>query len=192
VPQANENWYALRVKARSERLIAMMVRHKGYEGFVPVYRSARRWSDRTKVVEMPLFPGYVFCRLNPILRLPLLTIPGVLHFVGVRNTPTPIDEGEIATIQIAIESGLAAEPWPYVEDGQRVTVQGGPLKQVEGRLATSQNPCRLVVAISLLRRSVAVEIDRAWVKSIAEPTDAILSPLSLQSTELSPSNGQEG
>lgn len=162
--QRNENkWYALHVKARSERLIATIVRQKGYEEFVPVYRCLRRWADRVKSVEVALFPGYVFCRLDPVNRLPLLTIPGVLHFVGIRNTPIAIDDAEIAAIQIATRSGLPAEPWPYIESGRAVTVQGGPLGRLEGQLVESRDRYRLVVSMSLLRRSVAVEIDRTWV-----------------------------
>lgn len=163
MPRLEENWYAMRVKAGSERLIATMARQKGYEEFVPVYRSRRRWSDRMKSLELPLFPGYVFCRLDPKFRLPLLTIPGVLHFVGIRNTPMAIDKGEIAAIQVAVQSNLPAEPWPYMEGGPMVEVHGGPFQRLVGQLVDSRNQCRLVVSMSSLRRAVAVEIDRKWV-----------------------------
>src|SRR5581483_8501749 len=110
-----ENWYALRVKSRYEKIVSTIVQNKGYEEFLPVYQSRRRWSDRIKCLEMPLFPGYVFCRLNAQHRLPLLTIPGALHFVGIGKTPVAIDETEIAAIQCAVRSGLATEPWPYLD-----------------------------------------------------------------------------
>ena len=88
-------WFALRVKSRSEKTVAMMAQNKGFEEFVPLYQSRRRWSDRMKSLELPLFPGYVFCRLNVERRMPLLTIPGVLHFVGIGRTPMPIEDAEI-------------------------------------------------------------------------------------------------
>ena len=162
VSQTNEKWYALRVKARSERLIATIARQKGYEGFVPVYRCLRRWTDRMKSVEAPLFPGYVFCWLDPTCRLPLLTIPGVLHFVGIKNTPIPIDDAEITAIRIAAQSGLPTEPWPYAAGGRAVTVHGGPIERLKGQLVESRNQYRLVLSMNILRRSIAVEIDRAW------------------------------
>jgi transcription antitermination factor NusG len=80
-------WFALRVKSRFEKLVTSMARNKGFEEFLPLYQSRRRWSDRLKSVELPLFPGYVFCKLHPEHRLPLLTIPGVLHFVGIGKSP---------------------------------------------------------------------------------------------------------
>src|SRR5215831_8282425 len=99
-----ENWYALRVKSRCEKMVSTMAQNKGFQAFLPVYQSRRRWSDRVKSVEFPLFPGYVFCWLNPQNRLPLLTIPGALHFVGVGRAPAPIDDAEIAAIQSAVQS----------------------------------------------------------------------------------------
>src|SRR5579863_2483916 len=92
-------WFALRVKSRSEKIVATIARNKGFEEFLPLYQSRRRWSDRFKSVELPLFPGYVFCRLNPEFRLPLLTIPGVMSFVGIGKVPVPIEEAEIAAIK---------------------------------------------------------------------------------------------
>ena len=161
--QSKERWYALRVKARSERVIAAAARRKGFEGFVPVYLTERRWSDRTKPTELPLFPGYVFCRLNPAFRLSLLTIPGVLHVVGTRRAPVPIDDMEMAAIQAATQPGLRTEPWPYFQGGRPVKLSGGPLAEIEGFLIDAGDRYRLVVSMSLLSRSLAVEIDRAWI-----------------------------
>src|SRR5580658_10194171 len=94
-----ERWFAVRVKSRCEKVVATIARNKGFEEFLPLYQSRSRWSDRLKAIELPLFPGYIFCRLDPRQRLPLLTIPGVLHFVGVGKVPTAIDDAEIAGIQ---------------------------------------------------------------------------------------------
>ncbi len=158
-------WFALRVKARSEKFVATVACHKGFEQFLPLYQCRRRWSDRFKAVELPLFPGYVFCRLDPKDRLPLLTIPGVQHFVGIGKVPLPIDEAEIASIKAAISSGMRAEPWPFLSAGQRVRIEEGPLAGLEGILVKERGKHRVIVSVNLLRRSVAVEVDRDWMSS---------------------------
>ena len=171
-------WFALRVKPRFEKPIARVVRNKGFEEFLPLYRCRRRWSDRVKDIDLPLFPGYVFCQLNPAHRLPLLTIPGALHFVGIGRIPAPIEEQEIGALRRAMESGLWAEPWPFLDVGQRVRLDDGPLTGVEGILIEVRKQHRIVVSVSLLQRSVAVVIERDWVR----PVDGRISrpPLSLK------------
>jgi transcription antitermination factor NusG len=169
-------WFALRVKSRSEKMVSTIARNKGFEEFLPLYQSRRRWSDRFKSVEMPLFPGYVFCRLNPEFRLPLLTIPGVMGFVGIGKVPVAIEEAEIAAIQAAVGAGLTAEPYPFLEVGQKVRLAEGPLAGLEGWLVEVRKQQRLVVSVSMLRRSVAIEIDRQWVR----PLDAGGRELSIQ------------
>ena len=161
-----DRWFALRVKSRAERVVANMARNRGFEEFLPVHQSWRQWSDRKKLVEIPLFPGYVFCRLAPERRLPLLTIPGVLHFVGIGKLPAPIEETEIDAIRAAVDSGLCAEPWPFLEAGQRVRLEGGPLAGLEGILIEARKQQRLVVSVTLLKRSVAVGIERHWVRPL--------------------------
>jgi transcription antitermination factor NusG len=169
-------WFALRVKSRTEKAVSTIARSKGFEEFLPLYQSRRKWSDRFKSVEIPLFPGYVFCRLNPDFRLPLLTIPGVMSFVGIGKIPVPIDEAEIAAIQAAVGAGLLAEPYPFLEVGQKVRLAEGPLTGLEGWLVEVRKQERLVVSVSMLKRSVAVEIDRQWVR----PLDAGGRELSVQ------------
>lgn len=159
-------WFALRVKSRAEKVVATIARNKGFEEFLPLYTCRRRWSDRFKSVELPLFPGYVFCRLNPEFRLPILTIPGVMSFVGIGKVPMPVDEREISAIRSAIGAGLMAEPYPFLEVGQRVRLAEGPLAGLEGLLVEVRKQQRLVVSVSMLRRSVAVEIDRNWVRPL--------------------------
>jgi transcription antitermination factor NusG len=159
-------WFALRVKPRFEKTVATIARNKGYEEFLPLCRSRRRWSDRFQSVDLPLFPGYVFCQLNPEFRLPLLTIPGALHFIGIGRIPAPIDDEEIAALQAAMRSGLWAEPWPFLDVGQRVRLEEGPLAGLQGLLIEVRKKQRLIVSVTLLRRSVAVEIERDWVRPL--------------------------
>jgi transcription antitermination factor NusG len=163
---SNSRWFALRVKSRCEKVVANMAHNKGFDEYLPLYRCRHRWSDRVKEVEVPLFPGYVFCNLNPEHRLPLLTIPGVLYLVGVGKTPVPIDDNEILAIQVATRSGLPTEPWPFLQAGERVLLEGGPLAGFEGLLIETRKQHRVVVSVSLLMRSVAVEIERNWVRPL--------------------------
>jgi transcription antitermination factor NusG len=166
IDQVPGKWFAVRVKPQAERMVAMIARNKGFEEFLPLYKARRRWSDRFKWVDLPLFPGYVFCQLVGESRLPILTIPGVLHFVGIGKTPVPIDDAEIAAIRTATQSGLCAEPWPFLDVGQRVRIEEGPLAGVEGILVECRKKQRLVVSVSLLRRSVVVEIERHWARPL--------------------------
>src|SRR5438876_2799562 len=89
VAARGEKWYALQVRPRFEKVVALHLQHKGYEEYLPVYRSRRRWSDRIQEVEFPLFPGYIFCKFDVRQRLPILVIPGVMSVVGIGKSPTP-------------------------------------------------------------------------------------------------------
>lgn len=137
------------------------MRAKGLETLLPTYPTRRKWSDRLKVVDSPLFPGYVFCRFDVHNRLPILITPGVIAVVGRGKTPVPVDDAEIISIQAAIQSGIHIEPWPYVEIGERVRIKDDVLDGMEGILTTFRGSDRVVISVALLRRSVALEIDRS-------------------------------
>ena len=161
-------WFALQTRCRYESFVAKQLAHKGYEILLPLYECRRRWSDRIKELELPLFPGYVFCRFNPLVRLPILMTPGVIQVVGIGRSPVPVDDAEIAAIQTAVQSGLPRQPWPFLQIGQRVRVECGPLCGLEGILVDFKGRHRLVLSMTLLQRSVAVEVDGAWVISIPQ------------------------
>jgi transcription antitermination factor NusG len=148
------------VHQRTERLTAQLLNLKGYELFLPTYLRARQWSDRIKTFDQPLFPGYLFCRLDPLARLPILTTPGVTSIVGAGKEPIAIPEAEVNAVWRIVESAASAEPWPYLTCGETVSVADGALRGVDGILVTLKNSCRVVVSINLLQRSVAVEVDR--------------------------------
>jgi transcription antitermination factor NusG len=156
-------WFALQVRSRYENIVTAHLSGKDYEWFLPLYTCRRRWSDRFKEIEQPLFPGYVFCRLNPLNRFPILTIPGVAHIVGIGKNPVAIDENEIAAIQAAVKSGLPSQPWPFLQIGQRVRIEYGPLCGLEGLLLDFRGHHRLVLSVTLLQRSVGVLVEDAWV-----------------------------
>jgi transcription antitermination factor NusG len=157
-------WFAVRVKSNREKVTAMALRGYGYEELVPMYRPQHRPTGRTKAVELPLFPGYVFCRFNIRKRLPILMLPGVLHIVGNGKEPVPLDSAEVASIRILANSPLRPEPFPFLEVGRRVSVISGPLVGAQGLILSVGKKYRLVASLTILGRSIAVEIDREWVQ----------------------------
>lgn len=176
VEQLGRNdWYAVRVRSQREDQVSRHLRVRGLEAFAPLYTRKQRWSDRYKEIDFPLFPGYVFCRFDPDNRLPVLTVPGVVHLVGTGKTPVPIDAAEIEAIQTAVTSGAMRRPCDYLEVGQRVRIERGPLCGVEGILLGSRGHRRLVLSISLLQRSVAVQVHEEWVRPLAMKHDVAAS-----------------
>lgn len=163
-PPGQAKWYAVSTRPRHEKTVCASLNGKGYEHFLPLYQSWHRSSGRMKGVLLPLFKGYVFCRFDPYCRLPILLIPGVSSIVGIGREPEPVPPEEIARIQAACASGLQVTPWPYLERGDLVRVECGPLQGVEGVFINEKNTCRLVVSVEILRRSVAVEVERDWIR----------------------------
>jgi transcription antitermination factor NusG len=159
-------WFAVRVRSHQERIAAAHLRERGYEEFSPCWKTERRWSDRTKEIDEFLFPGYVFCRLDPFNRLPVLTAPGVVDLVGFGKIPAPIPDQEIESILRMVQSGLFVMPWPFLERGHRVLIERGPLAGVEGILEEVKGKCRLVVSVQLLQRSVSAEVDRNCIRPL--------------------------
>jgi transcription antitermination factor NusG len=158
-------WFALSVKPRFDKAVARTLETKGYETFLPLYRKQHRYGARSKDSDLPLFPGYVCCRFDVQNRLPILTTPGVLQILGAGNIPTALSNLELASLQIAIAAQLPVEPFPFVELGQRVRIDHGPLTGIEGIVVSLKQTLRLVLSITLLQRSVLVEIDGSRVSA---------------------------
>jgi transcription antitermination factor NusG len=159
-------WYALQVWSRKESSVAAQLTGLGFECFLPTYRCQRQWSDRVKELEQPLFPGYLFSRFDFQNRRPLVMAPGVVQIVGNGKTPLPVADTEIARLQIAVASEAARQPWPFIEVGERVRVNHGSLRGLEGILINFKGSHRVLLSISLLQRSVAVEVDLSWVTAM--------------------------
>jgi transcription antitermination factor NusG len=163
------SWFALQVRTRYEASVASFLEGSGYELFPPLHTCRKRWSDRIKKVETPLFPGYLFCRFDPHDRLPILKTPGVIQIAGYNRCPVAVEEPEIVAIQALMASGLPNQPWPFFGVGDRVRIEAGPLRGHEGTLVEFKGSHRLVLSITLLQRAVAVEIDSAFVEFLRPP-----------------------
>jgi transcription antitermination factor NusG len=170
-------WYALQVKSRFEKAVARNLQGKGFEEFLPLYSRRSAWSDRTKSIELPLFPGYVFCKFNLTNRLPILVTPGVNSVVGVGKSPIPIEGWELDNIRRILAAGSLCEPWPSLGIGQAVRVEYGALAGLEGTVESHKNGYRLVISVNLLQRSVAVEIDADCLTAISNDLRPKSEPL---------------
>lgn len=162
------SWYALQVRSRKEGYIASQIQGQGFECLLPTYKSIRKWSDRVKELEQPLFPGYLFCRFDFQNRRSVITTPGVLQIVGFGKTATPVADEEIHALQLAASSEVVKQPWPYLEVGQRVQVIYGNLTGLEGILVNVKGNHRVVLSVTLLQRSVAMEVETSWLLPVKE------------------------
>ncbi len=158
-PRLEPLWYALYVRVRHERAVEKQLSEKGLEAFLPASICRHKWADRFKNVELPLFPGYLFCRFNLQQRPTVQSAFGVVRVVGFGNQLMPVEADEVLALQRAVHAGLACEPTSYLNIGQRVRVGFGPLSGVEGILLEARKGHRLVLSVTLLQRSVSVEVN---------------------------------
>lgn len=170
-------WFALQVRTRWESSTAQLLSGKGYQTFLPTYKMRKRFEGGVREVDAALFPGYVFCNFDAQKRLPILITAGVISVVGQGRIPQPVELREIEAIQKIVASGFRAEPCPYLEIGQKVRIEEDALQGMEGILINFKGNQRIVVSVSLLRRSVALEIDRSCVKPVEPVRTTVRQPL---------------
>jgi transcription antitermination factor NusG len=157
-------WFALAVKPRFDKAVARTLETKGFETFLPLYKKQHTYGARCKEFELPLFPGYVFCRFSALARLPILTTPGVTLILGTGNRPVPLSETEIVSLQTAVKAQLPLQPIPFLQVGQKVRIEEGVLAGVVGIIIRVKQSPHLVLSVTLLQRSVLLEIDRDQVR----------------------------
>ncbi|MFL6463541.1 MAG: transcription termination/antitermination protein NusG [Bryobacteraceae bacterium] len=168
-PCSSLPWYGLRTKSKHEYVAAKALEGQGYESYLPLHRRRRQWSDRVVESEQPLFPGYVFCRFNAQQRMPILATLGIVSIVGFGNGPVAIADLEIEAVQTLLRSGAVAQTCPFICDGERVRIDRGALEGLEGILLQNKNEWRVVISVTMLQRSIAVEVDREWTNALGEP-----------------------
>lgn len=164
-PRAAETfWYATYVCTHHERTVARQLEERRVTCFLPVYRSVRRWKDRRKVLDLVLFPGYVFVHIDLRNRRRVLDVPGVVRLVSCNGQPVAIPEQEIGALKDGLVTGMRAEPHPYLKAGRQVRVKHGPLQGLQGVLVRRKEGFRLVLSLDLIMRSIVVEVDEADVE----------------------------
>jgi transcription antitermination factor NusG len=161
-----QSWYATYTNPRHEKLVAQQMEARHIESFLPLYRSVRRWKDRRKQLELPLFPGYVFVRISLRERLRVLNLPGVIHIVTFNGKPAVLPESDIESLREGLSKNAVVQPHPYLKVGRRVRVMAGPMYGIEGILVRRKEKFRVVINIDLLMRSVAVEVDESDVRPV--------------------------
>jgi transcription antitermination factor NusG len=159
-------WYATYTNPRHEKLVAQQMLVRQIDCFLPLYKSVRRWKDRRKQLELPLFPGYVFVRISLRERLRVLTLPGVIHLVTFNGKPAVLPESEIESLREGLSKNAIVQPHPYFKVGRRVRVLAGPMSGIEGILTRRKDKFRVVINIDLLMQSVAVEVDESDVRPV--------------------------
>jgi transcription antitermination factor NusG len=159
-------WYVAYARPRHEKHIVRQLKERGIPSLVPLYTSLRRWKDRKKRLELPLFPGYVFVQMALHRRLDLLRLPGVVDLVTFQGKPVPVQHSEIETLQ-GLNAATVAHPHPYLQVGRRVRIRRGAMEGVEGIFVRRRGQSRVVLSVSLIQRSVAIEIEDADVEPIS-------------------------
>jgi transcription antitermination factor NusG len=159
-------WYAAYTFAKHEKRVVQQLGEHRIQSFLPTYRSVRRWKDRKKILELPLFPSYVFVQMDLSERVNLLRLPGVLSLVCFQGQPTPVDSLEIENLRHGLADQTIVHPHPYLKTGRRVRIRSGAMAGVEGVLVRKKDCARVVLSISLLQRSVCVDIDEADVDPV--------------------------
>lgn len=159
-------WFAVRTRARAEKVASQQIRALSIEEFLPLYHVRRQWFDRVKKVSLPLFSGYLFCRCNREMLWRVSSLSSVADVVGFGDESAIIPEHEIQAIRQLVESGLSVSPCPFLREGTMVRIRGGPLMDVTGRLLKIKSDYRLVISVEMLNRSVSVEVSPEIIQQI--------------------------
>ncbi len=167
---ALDQWYACRTRARSEKKVDSLLTAAGVTSYLPLVERLRQWSDRSKHVAFPLFPGYVFARFSLSVLPDVVRTPNLIEVVKVNGSPTPIREEEIESIRALVLGAerIGEEPAPheYLARGQTVRVVQGPFEGLRGILTEVRGRTRIVVRLEAIRQAVSVEMSSRFVTSV--------------------------
>ncbi len=156
-----EKWYAVQTRARHEKVVTQHLQERGVTAFLPLVSAVHHWSDRKKVVQLPLFSCYVFAKIIPtnVNRLRILGVNGVLRLVGAHGQGTPIPDDQIESVRILLEERSSWSPHPFLAVGQRVRIRSGALNGMEGILLSRNGDRTLVISVDAIQRSLAVRVE---------------------------------
>lgn len=169
---AQLHWHAVYTCSRHEKTIARHFEERGITCFLPLYQAIHRWNKRCSRVSLPLFPGYVFVRVNSSDRSLPLRVPGVLHYVGLGTAPCIIEDEEIEGLQKILINAKEVGPHPYLSAGQRVQIAAGPLAGLSGVIQRTKAGNRFVVSVETLKQSIAIEIEGYRIVASASSSEA--------------------
>lgn len=161
-----EAWYAVYTKHQHEKSARDQLSKKGFEVLLPLYRAARRWKDRSKIIYSPLFPCYLFLRGSLERKLDVLRTPGVFSIVGSGGQAAAVPEADINAIRKITESDVQVQPHPFLRCGDRARIHTGPLAGVEGILIRVKNNYRMVLSVELLKQGASLEVDPSIIERV--------------------------
>jgi transcription termination/antitermination protein NusG len=173
----DSSWYAVSTRSRQEKVAASMLESFGIENFLPLALERRQWSDRKQVVNVPLFPGYLFVRI-PMLRelqLRVLKVPGIVRFIGNQSGPQAIADAEIEGVQTVLSHRIPCIPCSIPKVGERVRISRGVLTGIEGSFVRSGSDTRLVISVEMIQQSIAVHVDASDVEPVFCPSAVVLA-----------------
>jgi transcription antitermination factor NusG len=156
------NWYAVQTRARNEKVISERLKEQGLTTFLPLVTEVRRWSDRKKKIERPLFSGYIFVKFvisNGPARMRVCRTNGVFSIVGMRGVATPIPEEQIDALRTVVTRQVEWSEHPFLKVGQRVRIRGGSMDGVEGILLARNRDRTLIISVDAIQRSLEVRIE---------------------------------
>jgi transcription antitermination factor NusG len=163
-------WYALQTRYQCEKKVDAALREKAFESFAPMRLEARRWSDRTKLVESPVFPGYMFIRMDAKSQslVEVLSLPGLVRFVTSGRELVAVPDLEIEMVRTLIQSDASYEPGPFPVVGERVRICGGCLQGIEGILVDQTGREEIVISVGALQRSLKVLLGHYRVERLSQ------------------------
>jgi transcription termination/antitermination protein NusG len=160
------HWYAIQTRSRHEKVVRDQLAAKGIAQLLPIWRKRSAWKDRIKVVEVPLFSGYLFSYFPLQDRVAVLETIGVVRIVGICGKPVPVPDEQIAAVRTMVEQRLPYDPHPYLTEGMRVRIKRGILIGAEGILIAKKQKHRLVISVDLIQQAVAVDVDSVDVEPL--------------------------
>lgn len=163
--QMHPGWHAVQVRSQSEKMVAALLKYKGYDTFLPTY--TRTTAERRNAEPKPLFPGYIFCRVGEVASGLIVTTPGVIQILGSGTAVQCIPDAEIDNLKRIVAAGIRVMPWPNVAVGMSACVIEGPLKGCTGVVIRTDGKTHLIVSVEILRRSISVRMDREWLEAVS-------------------------
>jgi transcription antitermination factor NusG len=161
------HWYAIWTRSRHEQVVRDQLVSRNIDAFLPTVTRWSRWKDRRKRIDWPLFPGYCFAHFDAADRLMVLTCTGVVNIVSVEGKPAPVPDADVNSLRVLVTNTLAYDPCPLLHEGARVTVNGGPLSGVTGRLLRKDlKRATVVLSVDVIGQAVRVEIDASHVSPL--------------------------
>jgi transcription antitermination factor NusG len=159
-------WFAAYTLPNHEKRVARQFSERSIPHYLPLYSSVRRWKDRKMLLDLPLFPGYVFAQMSLLDRVKVIQVPSLVRLVGFGGRPAALPECDLTAIQICLSQRLRIEPHPVLQTGQRVRIVRGALEGIEGILVRNKRISRLVLSVDLIMQAVAIEVDAADVQPV--------------------------